>query len=170
MAAEHACAVPPERSTAPNYRPGVRPVHVEDAEALHQLYCELADGRTDAAPAGIDVTREILTDIVGQPARLLLVAEVDGGRVAGTVDVVVVTNLTHRGRPWAIVENVVVADDHRRRGIGHALMEEAIAHAGAMGCYKVQLLSAKHRDEAHDFYRSLGLVAVAEGFRIYLDG
>jgi GNAT superfamily N-acetyltransferase len=161
--------VPQEDSTVPSDPPRVRPVHIEDAEALHRLYCELADGRMDALPAGIDLTREILTDIVGQPARQLLVAEVDGGRVVGTVDVVVVTNLTHRGRPWAIVENVVVSEGHRRRGIGRALMQAAIGHARSMGCYKVQLLSAKHRDEAHQFYGSLGLVAVAEGFRIYLD-
>ena len=160
----------PERSTVPADGPRIRPVHTEDAEVLHQLYGELADGRTEAGPAGIEATRQILTDIAGQPARQLLVAEVDGGWVAGTADVVVVTNLTHRGRPWAIVENVVVSAAHRRRGIGRALMQEAIAHARAQGCYKVQLLSAKHRDEAHEFYRSLGLVAVAEGFRIYLDG
>ena len=121
-------------------------------------------------PAGIDATRTILGDLVGQPGRRLLVAEVDGGRIAGTVDAVVVTNLTHLGRPWAIVENVVVAEDDRRGGIGRALMQEAIAYARERGCYKVQLLSAKHRDQAHEFYQSLGLVAVAEGFRIYLDG
>ena len=77
-----------------------------------------------------------------------------------------VTNLTHTGRPWAVVENVVVAHVHRRRGVGRALMQEAMAQARRVGCYKVQLTSGKHRAEAHAFYRSLGFEAVAEGFKV----
>ena len=161
--------MPPGHSTDLAEHVEVRPVRIEDAASLHQFYCELADGRVDARPAGMDPTREILTVIVGQPDRRLLVAEVDGGQLAGTVDVVMVTNLTHTGRPWAVVENVVVAHVHRRRGIGRALMQEAMAQARRVGCYKVQLTSGKHRAEAHAFYRSLGFEAVAEGFKAYID-
>ena len=161
--------MPPGRSTDLTGPVEVRPARVGDAAALHQLYCELADGRPDARPAGIDLTGEILTEIVGRPDRRLLVAEVEGGQLAGTVDVLLVTNLTHTGRPWAVVENVVVAPGHRRRGIGRALMEEAMGQARRVGCYKVQLTSGKHRAEAHAFYRSLGFEAVAESFKAYFD-
>jgi GNAT superfamily N-acetyltransferase len=82
---------------------------------------------------------------------------------------VVVPNLTHRGEPWAIVENVIVASAARRTGVGRALMARLIELARAAGCYKLQLLSGKHRAEAHAFYRSMGLDAVAEGFKIYFD-
>jgi hypothetical protein len=41
--------------------------------------------------------------------------------------------------------------------------------ARGAGCYKLQLVSGKHRAEAHDFYRSMGLSAVAEGFKLYFD-
>jgi ribosomal protein S18 acetylase RimI-like enzyme len=161
--------MPPGRSTDRTDRVEVRPIRVEDAASLHQLYRELADDRTDAQPAGVDLARELLTEIVTQPNRRLLVAEVDGGQVAGTVDVLMVTNLTHHGRPWAVVENVIVAEGHRRRGIGRALLQQAMGHARRAGCYKVQLTSGKHRTEAHAFYRSLGFEAVAEGFKTYFD-
>ncbi len=49
-------------------------------------------------------------------------------------------------------------------------MGHLIDLARAAGCCKVQLLSGKHRAEAHEFYRSLGLEPVAEGFKIYFDG
>jgi ribosomal protein S18 acetylase RimI-like enzyme len=161
--------MPPDRSTDRADHVEVRPARIEDAAALHRLYGELADGRTDARPAGMDRTRAILTDIVGQPARRLLVAEGEGGRLAGTVDVLVVVNLTYAGRPWAVVENVVVAEAHRRQGIGRALMQAAMGQARQAGCYKVQLTSGKHRDGAHAFYRSLGFEAIAEGFKAYFD-
>jgi GNAT superfamily N-acetyltransferase len=161
--------MPPGRSTDMTDHVDVRPVRIEDAASLRQLYCELAEGRADALPAGMDLTGEILTAIVSQPDRRLLVAEVEGGQLAGTVDVLMVTNLTHTGRPWAVVENVVVAHVHRRRGVGRALMQEAMGQARRVGCYKVQLTSGKHRTEAHAFYRSLGFEAVAEGFKAYFD-
>lgn len=100
--------------------------------------------------------------------RQLVVAVLDG-HLVGTADLLVLPNLTHHGKPWALVENVIVTGAARRTGVGRELVEHLIELARAAGCYKVQLLSDKQRVEAHDFYRSLGLDAVAEGFRIYFD-
>jgi len=147
----------------------VRVARIEDALALCGLYSELANGRAEAMPADEDVTREFLTEIASIPSRHLLVAEVEEQQIAGTLDLLVVRNVTHQGRPWAIVENMVVSEQYRRRGIGAALIVEALERAKQAHCYKVQLLSAKYRVEAHDFYRSLGFEAVAEGFRFYIE-
>ena len=97
----------------------------------------------------------------------MLVAD-DHGTLVGTADLLVVPNLTHGARAWAIVENVVVTPVRRRQGIGRALMQEVIKRATEANCYKLQLLSRQERTEAHAFYRSLGLERVAEGFRLYL--
>jgi ribosomal protein S18 acetylase RimI-like enzyme len=105
--------------------------------------------------------------IAAQPGRELLVSEVDG-RVVGTVDVLIVPNLTHGGTPWGAVENVVVDQESRGVGVGRSLMDEAVRRCVDAGCYKVQLLSNKRRTQAHEFYRSIGFEAVAEGFRRYL--
>ena len=104
--------------------------------------------------------------ILTQAGRSLLVAETD--RVVGTADLLVVDNLTHDGMPWAIVENVVVDATRRGHGVGHALMGAVVERARAAGCYKVQLMSNEARVRAHAFYRSLGFVPNAEGFRLYL--
>jgi GNAT superfamily N-acetyltransferase len=96
------------------------------------------------------------------------VAEIDG-IVCGTVDVLIAPNLTHHARPWALVENVVVAASARRHGVGRALMERALDLARSAGCYKVNLISGNERSGAHDFYRSLGFEPVGQGFKVYLD-
>lgn len=147
--------------------PQVRPACLEDAEGLRRLYSELASDRPDALPADEDVTAEVLAGIAQQPHRWLLVAELGAGQIVGTVDLLIVKNLTHGARPWAIVENVVVAESYRRRGIGSALMQDAIRRAKSANCYKLQLVSGKQREPAHHFYRALGLEAVAEGFKVY---
>ena len=43
--------------------------------------------------------------------------------------------------------------------------------ARVQGCHKIQLLTHKRHalDGAHDFYRSVGFEAEAEGFRLYLN-
>ncbi len=119
----------------------------------------------DPRPDAGDVLARILAD----PARSLLVAELDG-EVVGTVDVLVAPNLTHHAQPWALVENVVVDQRARRQGAGRALMLRAIEIAREAGCYKINLISGNERTGSHDFYRSLGFEAVGQGFKAYLFG
>ncbi len=146
----------------------VRRAVESDLDPLLSLYSELAGDRRTAAPGDRSSSGPLLAQIIADPARELAVALRDG-RLVGTADMLIVPNLTHRGEPWAIVENVIVAAAERRGGAGRALMEHLIELARAAGCCKLQLISAKHRAEAHDFYRSMGLAAVAEGFKIYFD-
>jgi ribosomal protein S18 acetylase RimI-like enzyme len=146
----------------------VRRAVTGDAEALAELYTQLAEDRAVARPARGDDASELLASILDNEDRCLLVATLEGA-VVGTADMVVVGNLTYGGRPWAAVENVVVDQHHRGQGIGTALVREVIRRATDARCCKVQLMSLKHRKEAHRFYRSLGFQTVAEGFRMYLD-
>jgi GNAT superfamily N-acetyltransferase len=146
----------------------VRRASRSDLSALLSLFEELARPKTTAAPGDRATSEQVLAEILADPRRELAVALVDG-QLVGTADLVIVPNLTHRGEPWAIVENVIVAGPARRTGVGGALMRHLIDLAQAAGCCKLQLVSGKHRAEAHAFYRSLGLNAVAEGFKIYFD-
>jgi GNAT superfamily N-acetyltransferase len=76
-----------------------------------------------------------------------------------------VPNLSHKGRPWAQVENVIVDASERGAGYGEQMMRFALDAAREAGCYKLVLTSNKQRDEAHRFYRRLGFRASHEGFR-----
>jgi GNAT superfamily N-acetyltransferase len=146
----------------------VRRARAADLDGLLSLYGELADVRVTAAPADRAASEPLLAAILSDERRQLVVAIVDG-QLVGTADLLVVPNLTHHGKPWAVVENVIVARGVRRTGVGRELMSHLIEVARAAGCYKLQLHSGKQRVEAHEFYRGLGLDAVAEGFKIYFD-
>ena len=82
--------------------PRVRVARLDDAEALWELYSELADDRSEAQPAGNESTREVLATVLDQTNRRLLVAETSDGQVVGTLDILIVPNLTHQARPWAV--------------------------------------------------------------------
>ena len=145
----------------------IRGAEAGDLPALLDLYEQLAEG-FGHHPASLEQGRSLLSEINRQPGRALLVA-LHNGWLAGSVDLMIVSpNLTHGGRPWAIVENVVVDRQARRLGIGRALMEEAIRRSREAGCYELQLLSNRVRTDAHAFYRALGFQSSAEGFRLYM--
>jgi GNAT superfamily N-acetyltransferase len=146
----------------------VRSARREDLEQLLGLYDVLAGEKRSAAPADVASAAAILAEAIEDRARRLVVAEVEAA-VCGTADMLVVPNITHRGAPWAIIENVVVAREQRRRGVATRMMLHLLDAAREQGCCKAQLLSGKHRGEAHSMYRSLGFQAVAEGFKVYFD-
>lgn len=86
-------------------------------------------------------------------------------RLVAALTLVVVPNFTYEGRPWSIVENVVVDRDCRGQGIGKRLMAFAFDFAREQGCYKTQLLSGT-RDDQVGFYRSCGFEdAHTHGFK-----
>lgn len=107
------------------------------------------------------------TRIETDPDRTVLVAE-RRGQIIGTLDLVLVANLTHNAQPWGVIDNLVVDPAARRCGVGRALMEEGLDRATRAGCYKVELLSHESRHAAHAFYHALGFQNSASGFRRYL--
>ncbi len=138
----------------------VRPATTGDLAAVRALLGHLHDQPGDVAWSSATWGR-----ILGDPNRTVLVAEDRGEFAVGTADVLVVPNLTHGGAPWALVENVVVDPQWRRRGVGRALLKHAVRVADDAGCHKLQLTSSNHRDDAHRFSERLGFTATATGFR-----
>lgn len=146
----------------------VREAEERDLGQLLGLYGELAEGDAARVPAEADVCRDVFTAIVSDRSRRLCVATV-GDDVVGAAELIVVLNLTHLARPWAVIENVIVSEAMRGCGAGTALLEHLIDLARVGGCYKVQLHSGKQREDAHRLYRRVGFGSVAEGFKLYFD-
>jgi GNAT superfamily N-acetyltransferase len=163
----------PPSTRAPSARPSsivVRDARREDLRSLLGLLEQLQEEATPFVPwpdVGEDDVAAFLDEILAQPGRAVLIAD-DDGEPCGALDLIVLPNLTHGAAPIAWIENVVVDESHRRRGVGRTLIEEATRRAADAGCYKVQLLSNRRRASAHAFYESLGFEPSAHGFRRYL--
>jgi GNAT superfamily N-acetyltransferase len=79
---------------------------------------------------------------------------------------IVIPNLTRRGAPYALIENVVTHADHRRAGHGRAVLKAAVAAAWAAGCYKVMLLTGRKDAGTLAFYLRAGFEQSKTGFQI----
>jgi len=93
-----------------------------------------------------------LKAMVADPAVTLLVAR-DGSEIVGTAAVVVyVTPIWIKAR----IEDVVVDQAARGRGVGEALVKGCIEVARNRGAAFVELQSARSREEANRLYPRLG--------------
>jgi len=141
----------------------------KDIPRIVELYNELAIATTrveQASNPSAEDYRRVFREICADPRHELFMAE-DGGKIVGTVILIIVPNLSHGATPWALVENLVVTGGHRRRGTGKMLLEHVIARAREKGCHRIELCSDKRRENAHRLYHSVGFEQSAYGFRIW---
>ena len=90
------------------------------------------------------------------------------GFLAATCTLIVVPNLTHGGRLYGLIENVVTHPDHRRRGLGTAVLKHALQAAWEHRCYKVMLLTGSKTEGKLHFYAQAGFErGVKTGFVAY---
>lgn len=144
----------------------IRKAGPDDLPAMHSLLQEMHD-QPPWLPEDQPRAAATWEAIVATENRAVLLA-FDGAAAVGTVDVIVVPNLSRSASPWAAVENLVVAAQHRGRGLGRLLLNAAIEYAEKSGCYKVQLISAETRSVAHNLYDDSGFDAPVRGYRRYL--
>lgn len=75
------------------------------------------------------------------------------------------TNDLH-AEPFGLLEDVYVAESHRGRGLGTALVNEVIAAAREARCYKLIATSRTSRPKVHELYERLGFASHGVEFRI----
>lgn len=100
-------------------------------------------------------TREVIHEIIEARASTVLIARDlrNSGRIAGMLTLVVFRIPTGvRAR----IEDVVVDEDVRGRGVGEALSQEAVSRAVALGARTVELTSRPSREAANRLYQRLG--------------
>lgn len=92
---------------------------------------------------------------------------VENGEERGALYLYLIKN-DSRKEPYAFLEDLFVRKKHRRKGIGGALVKEAIAEARRLSCYKIIGTSRMSREEVHHFYKKLGLKKYGYEFRLDL--
>ncbi|MCH7698241.1 MAG: GNAT family N-acetyltransferase [Chloroflexi bacterium] len=147
----------------------IRDATEADLPRLVELLDQLAldTPREERGPPLPAFYRDAFHRVDANDGQRLLVLEVDG-EIVGTLVLLIIPNITHQGRPYATVENVVVEERERGAGYGRQLLTYALDQARAAGCYKLTLTSHKRRTDAHRFYERLGFDSTYEGYRVEL--
>lgn len=133
----------------------IREATAEDAEALRVLYLEHLTQSPPREEQDLSLWREMLAKFEKDEKYHLLVAEADGKPVS-SVTLIIIENLTHNLRPYAVMENVVTHAAHRNRGYASSLIQHSFEIAEKCGCYKVMLMTGSKKESTLNFYRKNG--------------
>ncbi len=136
----------------------VRAARLDDLEPMVDLLRLLFTIEEDF---NVDATRQRqgLALLLREARACVLVAEAEG-RVVGMCTGQLVIS-TAEGGPSLLVEDVVIATDHRGKGLGRELMAAMARWAGAQGATRMQLLADRNNLPALHFYERLGWRATA---------
>jgi ribosomal protein S18 acetylase RimI-like enzyme len=121
-------------------------------EATQELLDALAVLLPQLNPHLKPLTTERLSRVIGDPATTLLVVH-DDGRIVGAAAVLVYATPAF---VKARIEDVVVDEHSRGKGVGEALVRRCLEVARERGAEIVELQSARWREVANRLYPRLG--------------
>jgi ribosomal protein S18 acetylase RimI-like enzyme len=135
----------------------IRPATPEDAPAAAGLMAQLAEHTRGHIDSGV---QDRLRTMIELPLYAIFVAEGEKGQVVGLLSASQRWTLWHTG-PCALIEELVVDEGARRRGIGRALIGAALDWARDQGCSEVEVSTDHDNTDAQVFYQRLGFESEA---------
>ena len=132
----------------------VREATKSDLPAIGKLLKGLVNAidNTEGIDTGIPIkTWERLLNNAGS---YFLVAEREGTPV-GFINFMVRQTILHRS-PSALIDELVVAEEYRGKGVGKQLVQAAIEKCRQLGCCEIEVSTEKTNIEAREFYEKCG--------------
>lgn len=146
----------------------IRPAQPDDVELLVALIRELAqyEQLEHEAKAVPEALRQHLFG--PRPFAEAMVAEIQGHPVGFAL--FFHSFSTFRGQPGLYLEDIYVRPEHRRRGVGKALLYRLAALTRERGCGRLEWAVLDWNQPAIDFYRTLGAYPMSDWTIFRLDG
>lgn len=130
----------------------IREITDEDFDGLMRLYTQL---HGNPIPEKTPEISMLWNDILNDANHHIIVA-VEDGKIVSSCVCVIVPNLTHAQRPYALIENVVTDENYRKKGLATACLDYAKAISVKENCYKMMLLTGSKEAATLNFYRKAG--------------
>ncbi|MDR6550170.1 GNAT family N-acetyltransferase [Paenibacillus qinlingensis] len=141
----------------------IREADRSDRDQLSELYRMLVPNSKK-----MNVLEEQIETIRKDPNNFLLVYE-ENGELLGSATLNICLQAMHGMRPYGVVENVIVHENHRNRLIGQKLLHYVEEYCKSIHAHKIMLLSNARRERAHQFFEREGYSgSVSKGFKKYL--
>ncbi|MEZ5943132.1 MAG: GNAT family N-acetyltransferase [Planctomycetaceae bacterium] len=123
----------------------------QDATAITELVAVYAD---DSDPIPESVKQDMVPGLRLVPSAFAVLATF-GEQIVG-VAVCFLGYSTFAARPLVNIHDLVIAEEHRGRGVGSQLIRAVEAHARVEGSCKVTLEVRVSNDRAESLYRRMG--------------
>lgn len=133
----------------------IRLAQLSHLQELIELYANHLSSKNNTVNVDKIKAYTLLKKMIQDNDYNILIAQEDGV-VVSSVTLLIVKNLTHNLRPYAIIENVVTHKNYRKKGYARALITEACNMAEKKECYKITLTTGAKEPEILSFYEKCG--------------
>ncbi len=130
----------------------IREAVKEDLYELLNLYLSLHE---EDIPKDTEYLESTWNAIIEDKNHHIIVNEING-QILSSCICVIIPNLTRNIRPYALIENVVTNEEHRRKGYATACLQYAKEIAIENNCYKMMLLTGAKNESTLSFYKNAG--------------
>jgi len=130
----------------------IRQVEKSDLWQLLKLYTQLHGNDMPEAGEHID---NLWGSILADKNHHIIIGLI-GDEIVSSCVIVIVPNLTHNQRPYAIIENVITHEAHRNKGYAASILDYAKDIAKNENCYKIMLLTSSQKESTLNFYERAG--------------
>ena len=146
----------------------VRQAKICDVNALVELLFQLFEQEAEFSPNPVIQEKALRRIIEDTAVGTILVIEKEA-KIIGMVSLLWSIS-TALGTRVAWLEDMVVDNAFRSKGIGSVLIHEVIAYARSVGCRRITLLTDGDNIPAHRFYEKFGFQASSmQPFRLLVD-
>lgn len=130
----------------------IREANDNDLAGLLQLYTQLHNNPFPDIDQNISC---IWNDMLSNPQHHIIIGEAEG-KIVSSCEVIIIKNLTHNQKPFALVENVITDEGFRGKGFASRILNFARDIAKADGCYKMMLMTGSRLESTLRFYERAG--------------
>ncbi len=130
----------------------IREINELDRIGLLTLYQQLPNNEMPIWNEGLE---DLWKSIISDYNHHIIVGTVDQVIVSSCV-LVIIPNLTHNQRPYALIENVITDEKHRNKGYATHVLNFAKEIALNMNCYKIMLMTGSKKETTLNFYERAG--------------
>lgn len=141
----------------------IRQATINDCEALTPLFVQLANlhitGRPDIFKAAPKLAKKDFKKFIKSDNRYFTVAEING-EIIGISNWQLkkcCDNETLSDRTFAVIDEIIISESHRRKGYGKLLFEETVKLASEKGADSIELYVWNFNEDAKKFYEALGM-------------
>lgn len=130
----------------------IREARKTDLKHLLALYTQLNNNQMPILDENLE---QLWKDILSDPNHHIIVGIIEEKIVSSCV-LIIIKNLTHNQRPYALIENVITSEECRGKGYATAILNFAKTIAESENCYKIVLMTGSKKESTSNFYKRVG--------------